>query len=82
MMMVGIIALIGLVAAIAPAVVAATAAFGASHAMVNITAQFNPSTQGYASPAFYQYLQREIQEAVARWSLNNPGTGFGLPGRA
>jgi len=55
---------------------------GASHAMVNITAQFNPSTQGYASPAFYQYLQREIQEAVARWSLNNPGTGFGLPGRA
>ena len=49
---------------------------------MNITANFNPGTQGYQSPAFYQYLQREVQEAVLRWSMNNPGNGFGIPGRA
>ena len=54
---------------------------GASHPTVNITANFDAGAAGLNSPAFLQYLQREVQEAVARWSLNNPGTGFGLPGR-
>ena len=35
----------------------------------------------YNTPAFYQALQSAVQEAVARFSVSNPGTGFGLPGR-
>jgi hypothetical protein len=57
-------------------------AAGPGRATVNITANLSASMAAYNSPQFLQYLQREIQEAVARYSLNNPGTGFGLPGRA
>jgi len=40
------------------------------------------TAQIYNTPQFLQYLQAAVQEAVARYSLSNPGTGFGLPGRA
>jgi hypothetical protein len=50
------------------------------HVTMPVTLQ--GTAQLYNEPAFYQYLQNVVQEAVARYSLNNPGTGFGLPGRA
>jgi hypothetical protein len=50
------------------------------HVSMPVTLQ--GTAQLYNEPAFYQYLQNVVQEAVARYSLNNPGTGFGLPGRA
>jgi hypothetical protein len=56
---------------------------GQVHVTVPLTAVFGAGAGSLATdPRFMQYVQAAVQEAVARWGLNNPGTGFGLPGRA
>lgn len=56
---------------------------GQVHVTVPLTAIFGAGSGSLATdPRFMQFIQAAVQEAVARWSLNNPGTGFGLPGRA
>lgn len=58
---------------------------GSGHISVSVplTAVFGAGTGSLATdPRFMQFIQAAVQEAVARWSLSNPGTGFGLPGRA
>lgn len=56
---------------------------GQVHVTVPLTAIFGAGSGSLATdPRFMQFIQQAVQEAVARWGLNNPGTGFGLPGRA
>jgi hypothetical protein len=58
------------------------AAFGSSSSSaapsvhVTVPMTLTPGTQGYSDPAFVQYLQREVQEAVLRYQLTNPGNGL------
>jgi hypothetical protein len=55
---------------------------GAGHVTVNVQANIAPGMAAYNTPAFNQYLQSAVQEAILRWGISNPGTGFVLPGRA
>jgi len=61
---------------------AGSTAGGRINVTVPLSVAFNAGTSGLNSPQFYQYIQAAVQEAVLRWGLNNPGTGFVLPGRA
>jgi hypothetical protein len=54
-------------------------AAGAARPVVNIN--INGGTAATADARQLQELQEMMQEAFARWSLQNPGTGFGIPGR-
>ena len=49
------------------------------HVTVPVTMQ--GMAQLYNTPAFMQYLQSVVQEAVLRYSLNNPSNGLALAGR-
>lgn len=45
------------------------------HASVPVTVQ-GATTPAYSDPAFSQYLQGVVQEAVLRYGMNNPGNGL------
>lgn len=50
------------------------------HVQVPVTMQ--GVAQLYNTPAFLQYLQSVVQEAILRYQINNPMSGLALPGRA
>lgn len=60
---------------------AASGGAGGTSVHVSIPVTLTAGTAAYNSPAFLQYLQQVVQEAILRYNLNNPGNGLALSGR-